>query len=674
MRNMPNSSPGFSLKHINPPVFFGSVILIFAVVLFAVSSPDLAGSVFSQTQSWIVDSFGWFYLLAVAVFLLFSLYLALSQYGSIRLGPEHSQPDFSYSSWFAMLFSAGMGIGLIFYGVAEPVIHMSSPPQGEGHSVEAAREAMATTFFHWGLHAWSIYAVVGLSLAYFGFRHGLPLTLRSALYPIIGERMHGWIGHAVDIFAVLGTMFGVATSLGLGVMQVNAGLSYLFDIQVSTTVQIILIAIITAFATTSVVAGLDAGIRRLSILNLILAGALMVYMLVSGPTQHLLQAVVQNTGHYLDGLMEKTFNLYAYEPTEWMGAWTLFYWGWWIAWSPFVGMFIARVSRGRTIREFVMGVLFVPVGFTFVWMTLFGNTAIALDFGIADGAIAAAVNSDVSTAIFKVFDYLPMGNIASMLATLLVITFFVTSSDSGSLVIDIITSGGNHEPPTWQRVFWAVTEGVVAIALLLAGGLAALQSAAIASALPFTFIMLVICYGLHKGLRRESLRLEARSQDDHSITASEVPWQVRLKRMVTFPGRERATAFLNSEVLDAFTAVRKEFAKHDLHCEVQRGDDNIVLKVFHGDEENFRYGVFLSSHVAPSFVVSDLHMDAARQHHVYRLDVHLSDGAQHYDIMDYPREQIISDILSQYNKHLLYLNLTRATIAPSEAPIEEVKG
>ncbi|MGY8773824.1 MULTISPECIES: BCCT family transporter [Spongiibacter] len=671
---MPNSSPGFSLKHINPPVFFGSVILIFAVVLFAVSSPDLAGSVFSQTQSWIVDSFGWFYLLAVAVFLLFSLYLALSQYGSIRLGPEHSQPDFSYSSWFAMLFSAGMGIGLIFYGVAEPVIHMSSPPQGEGHSVEAAREAMATTFFHWGLHAWSIYAVVGLSLAYFGFRHGLPLTLRSALYPIIGERMHGWIGHAVDIFAVLGTMFGVATSLGLGVMQVNAGLSYLFDIQVSTTVQIILIAIITAFATTSVVAGLDAGIRRLSILNLILAGALMVYMLVSGPTQHLLQAVVQNTGHYLDGLMEKTFNLYAYEPTEWMGAWTLFYWGWWIAWSPFVGMFIARVSRGRTIREFVMGVLFVPVGFTFVWMTLFGNTAIALDFGIADGAIAAAVNSDVSTAIFKVFDYLPMGNIASMLATLLVITFFVTSSDSGSLVIDIITSGGNHEPPTWQRVFWAVTEGVVAIALLLAGGLAALQSAAIASALPFTFIMLVICYGLHKGLRRESLRLEARSQDDHSITASEVPWQVRLKRMVTFPGRERATAFLNSEVLDAFTAVRKEFAKHDLHCEVQRGDDNIVLKVFHGDEENFRYGVFLSSHVAPSFVVSDLHMDAARQHHVYRLDVHLSDGAQHYDIMDYPREQIISDILSQYNKHLLYLNLTRATIAPSEAPIEEVKG
>ncbi|WP_374962670.1 BCCT family transporter [Spongiibacter tropicus] len=668
---MPNSSPGFSLKHINPPVFFGSVILIFAVVLFAVSSPDLAGSVFSQTQNWIVDSFGWFYLLAVAVFLLFSLYLALSQYGSIRLGPEHSQPDFSYSSWFAMLFSAGMGIGLIFYGVAEPVIHMSSPPQGEGHSVEAAREAMATTFFHWGLHAWSIYAVVGLSLAYFGFRHGLPLTLRSALYPIIGERMHGWIGHAVDIFAVLGTMFGVATSLGLGVMQVNAGLSYLFDIQVSTTVQIILIAIITAFATTSVVAGLDAGIRRLSILNLILAGALMVYMLVSGPTQHLLQAVVQNTGHYLDGLMEKTFNLYAYEPTEWMGAWTLFYWGWWIAWSPFVGMFIARVSRGRTIREFVMGVLFVPVGFTFVWMTLFGNTAIALDFGIADGAIAAAVNSDVSTAIFKVFDYLPMGNIASMLATLLVITFFVTSSDSGSLVIDIITSGGNHEPPTWQRVFWAVTEGVVAIALLLAGGLAALQSAAIASALPFTFIMLVICYGLHKGLRRESLRLEARNQDDHSITASEVPWQVRLKRMVTFPGRERATAFLNSEVLDAFTAVRKEFAKHDLHCEVQRGDDNIVLKVFHGDEENFRYGVFLSSHIAPSFVVSDLHMDAARQHHVYRLDVHLSDGAQHYDIMDYPREQIISDILSQYNKHLLYLDMARATIAPSDSLTEE---
>ncbi len=669
---MTETSTPINLKQINPPVFFGSVALIFATVIFSVAAPELAGKLFSNTQSWIVDNFGWFYLLAVAVFLFFSLYLALSRYGDIRLGPDHSQPDFSYGSWFAMLFSAGMGIGLLFYGVAEPVLHMSSPPQGDGQTIDAARESMATTFFHWGLHAWSIYAVVGLSLAYFGFRHRLPLTLRSALYPIIGERMHGPIGHAVDIFAVLGTMFGVATSLGLGVMQVNTGLNYLFGMQISTTVQIGLIAIITAFATTSVVAGLDAGIRRLSILNVLLAALLMLYMVISGPTQHLFQALVQNTGHYLDTLVNKTFNLYAYEPTDWMGAWTLFYWGWWIAWSPFVGMFIARVSRGRTIREFVMGVLFVPVGFTFVWMTLFGNTAIALDFGIADGAISAAVNSDVTTAIFKVFEYLPFGTLASLVATLLVITFFVTSSDSGSLVIDIITSGGNHEPPVWQRVFWAITEGVVAAVLLVAGGLSALQSAAIASALPFTFIMLIICYGLFKGLRLEAIKLDARNQSDLSVASSDVPWQVRLKRMVSFPGKEKAQAFLNSEVLDAVNAVSKELAKHDRDCRVQRDSDSILLKVYHGDEETFRYGIFLSSHIAPGFVVSDLHMDASKQRHFYRLDVHLSEGAQYYDIMDYTREQIISDILSQYNSHLLYLDMARADSSASEANSPEM--
>lgn len=668
---MPDTQQNGVFSQINPPVFFGSVLLIFATVIFGTLSPDLAGEIFNNTQGWIVERFGWLYLLAVAIFLFFSLYLALSRYGSIRLGPEHSQPDYSYGSWFAMLFSAGMGIGLLFYGVAEPVIHMSSPPQGDGQTIEAAREAMATTFFHWGLHAWSIYAVVGLSLAYFGFRHRLPLTLRSALYPIIGDKMHGPIGHAVDIFAVFGTMFGVATSLGLGVMQVNTGLNYLFGLTISTPVQIGLIAAITGFATISVVAGLDAGIRRLSILNIVLAVVLMLYMAISGPTQHLFQAVVQNTGHYLDTLISKTFNLYAYEPTDWMGAWTLFYWGWWIAWSPFVGMFIARVSRGRTIREFVMGVLFVPVGFTFVWMTLFGNTAIALDFGIADGAISAAVNSDVTTAVFKVFEYLPFGTIASLLATLLVITFFITSSDSGSLVIDIITSGGNHEPPVWQRVFWAVTEGIVAAVLLLAGGLSALQSAAIASALPFTFIMLVICYGLFKGLRLEALKLDARNQSDLSITSSEVPWQVRLKRMVTFPGKERATAFLNSEVLDAFNAVSKELSKHDRECRLLREDSSIQLKVYHGEEETFRYGVFLSGHIAPGFVVSDLHMDESKQRRFFRLDVHLSDGAQHYDIMDYTREQIISDILSQYNTHLLYLDMARADSAGNDQHSQE---
>ena len=455
-----------SLFQASAPVFIGSVVLIFsvlAIVWFRDVDDTLA--FVTSIQNFIVGKFGWFYVFAVAVFIVFALGVAMSSMGSIRLGPDDSEPDFSTFSWFSMLFSAGMGIGIMFYGVAEPIMHYSNPPVGPAETVGAARQAMELAFFHWGLHAWAIYAVMGLSLAYFGFRQGLPLTVRSALYPIIGDRIHGWMGHVVDIFAVLGTMFGVATSLGLGVMQVNAGLSYLFGIPQDTTVQVILIVVITLMATTSVVSGINAGIRRLSEINLLLAVLLMLFVLVMGPTVFLLTATVQNTGAYLSDLVNKTFTLYAYQPNEWIGNWTLFYWGWWISWSPFVGMFIARVSRGRTIREFVIGVLLVPSAFTFLWFTVFGNTALELQMaGTAD--IVSAVNADVAVALFKFLENLPFASISMGLATILVVTFFVTSSDSGSLVIDIITSGGQEEPPVWQRIFWALTEGVVAALLL----------------------------------------------------------------------------------------------------------------------------------------------------------------------------------------------------------------
>ncbi|MCM2330741.1 MAG: BCCT family transporter, partial [Pseudomonas sagittaria] len=361
---------------LNPPVFFTSVLLILALVVFAVAFPGSAQSLFSLVQGWIITNASWFYILAVALILITTVFLAVSRYGDIKLGPDHSQPDYSNATWFAMLFSAGMGIGLMFFGVAEPVMHFVAPPVGEPHSVLAAREAMKLTFFHWGLHAWAIYAIVALILAFFCYRHGLPLTLRSALYPLIGERIHGPVGHAVDIFAILGTVFGVATSLGYGVLQINSGLHHLFGLPVGAAVQIALIVGVTALATLSVVTGLDKGIRRLSELNLALAAILLLLVLVLGPTVYLLQTFVQNTGSYLSEIVSKTFNLYAYEPTDWLGGWTLLYWGWWMSWSPFVGMFIARVSRGRTIRQFVCGVLFVPAGFTLLWMTVFGNGAI----------------------------------------------------------------------------------------------------------------------------------------------------------------------------------------------------------------------------------------------------------------------------------------------------------
>jgi choline/glycine/proline betaine transport protein len=652
-----NSSNG---SQINKPVFFGSALLILAFVLFGAMTPNVAGDVFGEIQSWIVSRFGWFYLLAVAIFLIFSIGLAVSSYGSIKLGPDHSEPDYSYKSWFAMLFSAGMGIGLLFFGVAEPIMHFTSPPVGDAGTVQAAREAMSITFFHWGLHAWAIYAVVGLALAYFGFRHDLPLTIRSALYPLIGEKIHGPIGHIVDIFAVLGTMFGIATSLGLGVMQVNAGLTFLFGVPESLGVQIALIAGITLLATGSVVAGLNAGIKRLSELNLILAAVLLLFVALAGPTLFLLSTMVQNTGFYLSEVVNKTFNLFAYDPNGWIGGWTLFYWGWWIAWSPFVGMFIARVSRGRTIREFILGVLFVPVGFTFMWMSFFGGTAMHFELTGQAGAIADAVANNVPTALFTMLEQLPFGGLTSGIATILVITFFVTSSDSGSLVIDTITSGGHPNPPVWQRIFWALTEGVVAAVLLIAGGLTALQTASIASALPFTVIMLVICYGLYKGLRMEGIKKLAQGVPPiPAVHGEKVQWKQRLKQIISRPGQADAREFLKQVVTPALSEVAAEIRNTGMEVELTDKKDWSEIKVLHGDETDFVYGVHAIRHVVPEFAFPEFEPDEAKQQHYYRGEVYLLEGGQDYDVLGYTKDQLISDILSQYEKHMHFLHLAR---------------
>ncbi|MDY0162365.1 choline BCCT transporter BetT [Desulfobotulus sp.] len=638
---------------VNPPVFLGAAFLTLAIVMLGVIFPGKMESLFGVVHAWILETFGWFYMFSVAVFLVFVIGLALSSYGLVKLGPDDSTPDFTYKAWFAMLFSAGMGIGLMYFGVAEPVMHWVSPPVGEGGSLASAREALKITFFHWGFHAWAIYAVLGLSLAYFAYRHDLPLTVRSALYPLIKDRIHGPIGHAVDLFAVLGTMFGVATSLGFGVTQINAGLSYLFGIEQGVGVQIVLIVIITAIATVSVVAGLDAGIRRISELNLGLAVLLVAFVLVVGPTLFLFQALVQNVGAYLSTIVSQTFNLYAYEPSGWIGGWTLFYWAWWISWSPFVGMFIARVSRGRTIREFVIGVLMVPVGFTFIWMTVFGNTAIWLDLGSAAGNISAAVRADTSTGLFRFFEYLPLSGIASLLATLLVVTFFVTSSDSGSMVIDIITSGGNDDPPVWQRIFWTSTEGAVAAALLLAGGLGALQTASITAALPFTFIMLFVCYGLFKALRLEGYR--RMSQDaayNVQIQGASVSWRERLKTVNALPRRQRALNFIQEVAGPAMEEVAEEFQKTGFETRMEADEGQISLRVLLEGEQDFLYGVRVKKYITPNFI------QEGRKTY-YRADVHLNEGGQHYDVMGYTRDQLVADFLSQYEKHLHYLSLSR---------------
>ena len=499
---------------IHPAVFYTSAGLIVAFVLLTIVALGRMEAFYSSVQGWITVNLGWLFILLVQGFLLFSIFLLVSRLGRVRLGGPHARPDYSYLSWLSMLFAAGMGIGLVYWAVAEPVIHYGTPPFATPETRAAAAEAMRFTFLHWGFHAWGIYAVVGLSLAYFSYNRGLPLTIRSAFYPLIGERIYGWMGNTIDILAVLATMFGIATSLGLGVSQVAAGLGYLFGMETGTDLKIFLIFAITLMATTSVVLGLDRGVRRLSELNMGLAAVLLLFLLALGPTLFIMRSLVQNTGGYLQNFFQLAGWTEAYRAESgWQASWTVFYWAWWIAWSPFVGMFIARISHGRTIREFLLGVLLVPTSMTFLWMSTFGGTAL---FGAMNGLfdIQAAVNADVSTALFALLEQFPLASLTSLLALVLIIVFFVTSSDSGSLVIDIITSGGNTEPPVMQRVFWASTEGVVAAALLLGGGLGALQSAAIATGLPFAVVLTLMCVGLLKALNHDypSPRLKHREQ------------------------------------------------------------------------------------------------------------------------------------------------------------------
>jgi len=491
---------------IHPQVTFASTTFLVLFILLTIMFRDQANEFFSNVMSFITGNFGWFLILAANAFVLAAIFFAFSRSGNIRLGGNDAKPEFTTTSWYAMLLSAGMGIGLMFWSVGEPMFHYSSPSPMfagiEGNTPEAAQAAMGITYFHWGIHPWGIYAIVGLGLAFFSYNRGLPLTVRSIFYPILGNRIYGFWGNLIDILSVLATLMGLATSLGLGVKQVNAGLNFLFGLQISTTSQVILIAVITAFATLSVMSGLDGGVKRLSQWNMGLAGALLVFLLVAGPTVYILKGFTQNFGYYLTKLPEISLWTETFRETNWQGSWTVFYWAWWISWSPFVGMFIARISKGRTVREFILGVMVIPTLLSFVWMSVFGGSAIYLQSsGLAN--IVEAVNADVSTALFVMFKYFPFTQILSLVGIVLVTVFFITSSDSGSLVVDHLTSGGKLDSPVTQRVFWAVMEGVVASVLLIGGGLTTLQTAAVCTGLPFAVILLLIIYALYIGFTQE---------------------------------------------------------------------------------------------------------------------------------------------------------------------------
>ncbi len=498
-------------KHTNPPVFLVSATVVLIVVALASVYPVRFGGAATAVQNFITTNFGWFYVLSTALFLLFTVIIALSRWGRLRLGPDDSTPEYDTWSWVSMMFTAGMGIGLVYYGVSEPLTHFKNPPLAPEGSADAAVQAMNFTFFHWGLQPWAIYIVLGLSMGFFSYRRGLPLKPAAAFYPLIGEGINGPIGHLIDILAVFGTLFGLATSIGLGANQIAAGLGDLFHISDDLTTQLIVIGAVEAVAITSVMLGVDAGIRRLSVINMWLAIALAAFVFVVGPTGYLVGSMVTDTGYYLQHLVQNSLSLFTNpKGVAFQKAWTLFYWGWWISWSPFVGMFIARISYGYTIRKFILGTLLIPTGASIVWFVIFGQTAL---FKVMGGADPALMQATAPHAIFVLLGQLPIGAIASMamsvLAIVVVTLFFATSSDSGSLVVDILTNGGDPDPIWQQRLFWAVMEGVVAAVLLIAGtlsggnALSALQTAAIATGLPFCAVLLVMCYTLLRSLGEE---------------------------------------------------------------------------------------------------------------------------------------------------------------------------
>lgn len=497
---------------IHPHVTFVSAFTLIVFVLLTLMFQEDTSAFFKRAMAGITSTTGWFLILVSNIFILAAIYFAFSKFGAIRIGGRDAKPEFSTAAWYAMLLSAGMGIGLMFWSVGEPMFHYSSPSPMfngiEAQTPEAAQAAMGVTYFHWGIHPWAIYAIVGLGLAFFAYNRGLPLTIRSVFYPLLGDKIYGFWGNLIDILSVLATLVGLATSLGLGVQQINAGLDYLFGVEISTATQVTLIAAITGLATLSVMAGLDAGVKRLSQANMILAAVFMLFLLFVGPTVFILSGFTQNLGYYATILPKLSLWTETFRESNWQGSWTVFYWAWWISWSPFVGMFIARISKGRTVKEFVLGVILIPTLLSFVWMSVFGGSALFLQaHGTAD--IVAAVNDNVATAMFVMLHNFPLAEVLSLVAIVLVAIFFVTSSDSGSLVVDHLTSGGKLDSPTPQRVFWAVMEGVLASVLLIGGGLTTLQTASVSTGLPFAVVLLISVYALFVGFSQETFIDEA---------------------------------------------------------------------------------------------------------------------------------------------------------------------
>lgn len=661
-----------------PAVVLPSLLVLGALLILCGFYPQRADQLFGSAQAWVVTNFDWFYTVAVTGFLVFLVLIAWSRYGDIRLGPDDAKPEFSFASWTAMLFAAGMGIGLMYFGVGEPLQHYLNPPTQEAGTPAAAREALTSTFFHWGFQAWAIYGVMGLVLAYFGFRYNLPLTMRSGLYPLLQKRINGPIGHSVDAFALVGTIAGLATTLGYGALQLAAGLNLVTGWDTGTTAfRIAVIVVVVGLAGLSAASGLDKGVKRLSEVNLLITFALLGFVLLCGPTVFLLQAFSENIGNYLSSLVGMSLRTFTYEVAKddgWFGGWTILYWAWWISWSPFVGMFIARISRGRTVREFIVGVLFIPTAFNLLWMTVFGNGAIWIDTHVAQGALSATA-SNVDALLFRFFEYLPLAKAVSWIAVLLITLFFVTSADSGAYVVDAIASRGHPQSPVWQRLFWAVVLGMTAVVLLLAGGLKALQAMTLVTALPVAAIMVLLCIGLWRGMKAD---LAHAGQDLAPATSfwTGQHWRKRLEQIVRQPTEADVNRFLKVSVLPAMQEVVAEMRKQGVDARVQ--DDTAVTEGADAGSvrlivpitglRDFVYGVRPVTRRLPGFMLTEVTDDEENvRRHVVEPITFFEDGREGYDVQYLRQEELIADILRNYERYLS-LMADQRTVLLNRAP------
>ena len=659
---------------IRKPVFYSAVIGVLVMATWAIAAPDQAESVIGEAVAGVVDWFGWFYVLLTTTVLVFVLYLAVSRYGSIKLGPDHSKPQFSTFAWASMLFAAGIGTDVMFYAVAEPVSQYMAPPTGDPETIAAAREATVWTLFHYGISGWGLYALMGMALGYFTYRMNLPLAVRSALYPIFGRRVDGGLGHAVDTAAVLGTIFGVATSLGIGVVFLNQGLNVLFGVPVGLGAQIGLVVLAVAMAAVSATTGVDRGIRLLSQLNVILALGLAGYVLLTGRTTFILNAVVMNVGDYVQTFPQKTMETFAFDgATEWMSLWTLFFWAWWIAWASFVGLFLARISRGRTIRQFVAGTMIIPFTYIVMWISIFGNAALDRIRG-GDTAFADAALASPEAGFYSLLESYPLSGVVIAVSVFVGLLFYVTSADSGALVMGNLSSelrSVQDDAAPWLRIVWASVTGLLTIAVLAVGGIYALQYATVIFGLPFAFVIVLVMLGLLKALRVEGRRAGAVPRTLPTILSSrdtdgrdDPSWKARLARAVSFVDVASATAYLESVVRPALTEVAHELGERGVPADATGGtagadeDDEdsglawVELRTREGDDL-FVYRVQVHESPVPTYggrMIGDRDRYA-------RLEVHTVGGGQDYDVMGYSTTQVIHDCLTQYEAHLEFLRL-----------------